>query len=280
MMPNRIRFLPLGLLFWLSALSFLLLSGCAVQNVSDEDENPQLRLQFQQRALTPKGGSRDIEEGELQTGDILLSADDNDLISAGIRLVSLSPVSHAAIYIGNGGIVEAVRPGVLLRTTADMRDEQSVIAVYRYPNLDDTQRETLRHLALLRVGNRYNLVGVALQAPFMLTRRLCETPVFPGQVRHGCYQALGTLQMPPLDPEGMFCSQFVLEIFREAELPLTDAASHWISPDDIMHMREGDVPSFKATRALEYVGHLKARPPLQPWFDLEAESATAYTTTK
>ncbi|MDR0251041.1 MAG: distant relative of cell wall-associated hydrolase [Burkholderiales bacterium] len=236
-----------------------------------------MRLKFQQHALAPKGGPRTIEDGELQAGDILLSADDNDLISASIRLVSLSPVSHAAIYIGNGSIVEAVQRGVLLRTVADMRDEQSVVAVYRYPNLDETQRETLRHLALLHIGNRYNFVGVVLQAPFMLTRRLCETPVLPGQVRHGCYHALGVVQMPPLDPEGMFCSQFVLEIFREAGLPLTDAASHWVSPGDIMHMREGDVPSFKAIRALEYVGHLKARPPRQPWFDLKAERAPTIT---
>jgi len=240
-------------------LSFSLISGCASQHISTEDEEK--RLQFQQRTLTPKEGLRNIEETELQTGDILLSADDRNLISAGIRLASLSPVSHVAIYIGDGEIVEAVRGGVVSRTASEMRDEESVIAVYRYPNLDDAEREKLRHFARLRVGKRYNFVGVALQAPFMLTRRLCEAPVFPGQVRHNCYQTLGVIQMPPLDPEGMFCSQFVLEIFREADLPLTDSASHWISPDDIMHMREGDVPTFKANRALEYVGHLKARQP-------------------
>ncbi|MDR0770513.1 MAG: distant relative of cell wall-associated hydrolase [Burkholderiales bacterium] len=258
-MSGSIRYATSVLSLGLFVLSFVLVSGCATQTVSAE--NAPMRFQIQQRALTPKNGPRDIEEAALQTGDILLSADDNDWISLGIRLVSLSPVSHAAVYIGNGNIVEAVRSGVLLGTVTGMRDEQTVIAVYRYPNLDDTQRDSLRQIALWHVGNRYSMVGVVLQAPFMLTRRLCEMPVFPGQVRYGCYHTLGVIQMPPLDTKGLFCSQFVLETFRQAGLPLTDAASRWVSPDDIMHMREGDVPSFNAKFALEYVGHLKARPP-------------------
>ena len=41
----------------------------------------------------------------------------------------------------------------------------------------------------------------------------------------------------------------------------TSVLNRWLSPSDILHMREGDVPSVKSLQALEYVGHLKFRVP-------------------
>jgi hypothetical protein len=58
-----------------------------------------------------------------------------------------------------------------------------------------------------------------------------------------------------------FCSQFVLEAYRQAGLPITDAEPRWLTPRDILHMRQGDVPSVKVRQALVYVGHLKYTPP-------------------
>jgi hypothetical protein len=53
----------------------------------------------------------------------------------------------------------------------------------------------------------------------------------------------------------------VLEAYKRADLPLTSANPRWLSPSDILHMREGDVPSVRSLQALEYVGHLKFRVP-------------------
>lgn len=39
--------------------------------------------------------------------------------------------------------------------------------------------------------------------------------------------------------------------------PLTLAQAAWISPSDLLHMREGDVATFKPETQLQYVGHLK-----------------------
>ena len=36
-----------------------------------------------------------------------------------------------------------------------------------------------------------------------------------------------------------------------------DAAPRWLSPRDILHMREGDVPSMKVRQIPNYIGHLK-----------------------
>ena len=63
----------------------------------------------------------------------------------------------------------------------------------------------------------------------------------------------------------------MLEAYRQAGLPLTSADPRLVSPADLLHMREGDVPSIQIAQALQYVGHLKSPPPL------DAEQV-AYTT--
>ena len=52
----------------------------------------------------------------------------------------------------------------------------------------------------------------------------------------------------------------MLEAYRHARLPLTTADPRLISPADLLHMREGDVPSVRTEQALQYVGHLKTAP--------------------
>ena len=49
------------------------------------------------------------------------------------------------------------------------------------------------------------------------------------------------------------------EAYRVAGLPITDADPRWISPADILHMREGDVSSVRVNQPLAYIGHLKFR---------------------
>ena len=53
----------------------------------------------------------------------------------------------------------------------------------------------------------------------------------------------------------------LFDIYRSAGLPLTDADPRLINPGDLLHMREGDIPSVRIHQALQYVGHLKSPPP-------------------
>jgi hypothetical protein len=112
-----------------------------------------------------------------------------------------------------------------------------------------------------QVGARYNTVGVLLNAPFVLNRRLCELPLVPGageqllHERHGHGAAGREPQRPVL-----------LLAVRAGGLQAGRPADHradprWVSPADLLHMREGDVPSIAATQPLRYVGHLKYNPP-------------------
>ena len=213
-------------------------------------------ITFQRKSLAPTDGGRLISPEELQPGDILLSAD-KGVASAGIRLFTVSPVSHAAIYVGDGEIAEALGGGVGLRTTARVLEEESVVAVFRHPALDEERAVTLRRFARDQVGKPYDFVGVMMHAPFALQRRVCELPGVPTVLREACLSTLATFQLIHGGDDRFFCSQFVLESYRAAGLPLTRARPHWVSPEDIMHMRAGDVSSLPVEQPLLYVGHLK-----------------------
>jgi uncharacterized protein YycO len=70
----------------------------------------------------------------LQPGDILLSAA-GGITSLGIRLMTLSPVSHASLYVGNQQVAEAVGEGIRRRTVATLLDEESTVAAFRHPGV-------------------------------------------------------------------------------------------------------------------------------------------------
>ena len=114
--------------------------------------------------------------------------------------------------------------------------------------------------AQAQLGQPYNQMGILLQAPFTLERRLCELPVLPGPIRDFCLRGIALVQLGLGPNDRFFCSQLVLEAYKRAGLPLTDADPRLAAPVDLLHMREGDVPSVKTHQALSYVGHLKLPP--------------------
>lgn len=241
----------------LSAL--LLISSCATRfNPPDPtaDKLTKPLVSFQRSALTPRNGGYLVQDHDLRRGDILLSAA-NGVNSFGIRLWTLAPVSHAAIYIGEGQVAEAVGEGVRIRPLAQMLEHEAVVAAFRHPHLSETQSERLRDFALKNIDSRYNHFGILLQAPFTMERRICELPVVPGMVRDFCIRGIAFVQLGTVRNDKFFCSQFVLEGYKQVGLPLTKADPRLISPADILHMREGDVPSVKIPQALTYAGHLK-----------------------
>jgi uncharacterized protein YycO len=247
-----------------AALAAALAAGCAtgVTEVpaSGGDAAARKVVAMQSTALTPRNGGEIVGVDALRAGDILLSADPG-VTSAGVRLVTLSPVSHAALYVGDGRIVEAVGSGVRLRTIPAVLDAEAVVVAFRDPRVTPGDGRTIADYALSQVGRRYDHLGVVLQVPFSIERRVCELPLIPTLVRDYCIRGFAIIQLGAYSNDQFFCSQFVLEAYRQAGLPLTDAAPRWLTPRDILHMREGDVPSVKVRQTLVYVGHLKYTSP-------------------
>ncbi|HEY8356960.1 MAG TPA: distant relative of cell wall-associated hydrolase [Ramlibacter sp.] len=249
-MPSRRRLL--------AAAPLALLGGCATRFYDDDlDTSP--RLQVQNPGLHPRNGGFAVEAQALQAGDIILSSA-NGLNSIGIRLLTLSPVSHASLYVGDGEIAEAVSQGIRRRGMPELLREESTVVAFRHPEVRPEHIHRMNIFVGETVGTRYNFVGVMLQAPFSIERRLCELPLTPALVREFCMQGIGAVQLGLGRSDRFFCSQFVLEAYRRAGLPLTDTDPRFLSPADLLHMREGDVPSVRSRQALQYLGHLKYEP--------------------
>jgi hypothetical protein len=239
----------------------LALIGCAT-GVVEQAPTPDQPIggkvfTFQQKSLAPPGGAQLIAPADLRTADIVLSAEAAPM-SSGIRFFTLAPVSHAALYVGEGQVAEALGGGVRLRTVEKMLAEESVIAVFRRPGLDEPTELLIGSIARGHVGKSYDYVGTFLHLPFALERFPCELPLLPGFLRGACVGVLATVQLGFAGPgDRFFCSSFVLDAFSEAGVPITRARPKWVSPADVMHMREGDVSSLPVEQRLVYVGHLK-----------------------
>lgn len=211
---------------------------------------------MQSRFLNPSNGGQLIGKEAMQAGDILLSST-NSLASLGIRVLSVSPVSHASIYLGNGQVAEAVTSGIQVRSVDDFIAAESTIVAFRHPGIAPSHMVPMRSFVDKHVGQKYNFVGIVLQAPFTLERRVCELPLVPGLVRDFCVRGVAAVQLGLGSQDKFFCSQFVLQAFNQAGLPLTDADPRFFAPSDLLNMPEGDVSSVKIRQTLQYVGHLK-----------------------
>lgn len=244
----------------LALLLSLVLGACASRIDPLAIVNGQSPVQLQNRLLlTPSNGGQRITPADLRAGDIILSNTDA-LVSMGIRALTVSPVSHASLYLGNDRMAEAVGAGIRTRSTADFMADESTIVAFRHPGLEARHADAMRQFAAQHDGKKYNTLGIVLQAPFTLQRQYCELPLIPGLVRDFCIRGLAAIQLGAARNDRFFCSQFVLEAYQQARLPLTTADPLLVSPADLLHMREGDVPSVRTEQALQYVGHLKAGP--------------------
>ncbi len=245
-----------------------LLPGCATQFASPPEasqaagatrEAPLLR--FQNSSAEPAAADAFVGAAALRPGDIVLTSMPG-FAAAGIELMTVAPVSHSAVYVGDGRVIEAVREGVRTRSIEQLVDEESVALVLRYPGLSVEQARRIRAYAERKIGAGFNFFGVTVQIPYSIGRRACELPLVAAALRDACIRAMGVLsQLAPRERQ-LFCSQLVLQSFLHAGVPLTDADPRIVSPADILHMREGDVPALGIRKSLVYVGHLKYDRPL------------------
>lgn len=249
---------------WVSLAALIgLLQGCATQldiravsGAGDPDTaSAQRTLHFQNSLIAPKSGDSFLRPQDLHPGDIILSSDPG-FVSASIQLVTLSPVSHAAIYVGDGKVVEAVRPAVRVRPLHEVMTEGTVVLAFRHPELSAEQASSIGEYALGKTGTPFNYMGVTLHMPFSIVRKACELPLVPAALRDACLRGMGVIHMAA-GINQTFCSQLVLDAYRRAGVPITNADPRIVSPADILHMREGDVPSVKVHKQLRFVGHLK-----------------------
>jgi len=201
--------------------------------------------------LDPGVGGQSIAMEALEIGDIILSTTDAN-ISRAIRAFTSGNVSHAMLYVGQGGqVVEAVGEGVRLVPLGDALADATVAVAFRVPGLTPVQKQQVADAAGQQIGKPYNFLGVARQAAFQIDQRLCER--LPNGLSDRCRAFVGRIDLGTADNASFFCSQLILDAYAAAGAALTSEPAHWASPEDIADLR------FDFAR-LRYVGHLKAAP--------------------
>lgn len=103
-----------------------------------------------------------MHPAQLEIGDVLLCRGDTKrwgfpaYVRSEISIASSSVYTHAAIYIGNGRILDAqVRQGVTVRSVVELLAEATYVAVLRQP----FWRNEAAHAALAASRRRCRLVA-------------------------------------------------------------------------------------------------------------------------
>ncbi|MBU5387313.1 hypothetical protein [Citrobacter cronae] len=148
---------------------------------------------------------------ELAPADVLFcSYDENDLTHGIISHGSSGDYVHVAIYVGDGKIVEAIKPGVIEDTLDNVISRYPYVAVCRCPGTEPTGLPGLsdkvvafckKHVAL---QTPYNLLG-AIISPILELKELKKQSKWP--------RRFTGKQKKRKPRNSFFCSEFVIQAF-------------------------------------------------------------------
>lgn len=188
--------------------------------------------------LDPGIGGQSIGLDALSPGDIIVSTA-RAAVSYLIRAGTVSAISHAMIYVGDGNIVEAVGDGVREVPLASAIGDAILAVAYRDPRVDATKAAQIVAYARSQIGQPYNYAGVA---------RVGWRILHPLQARifDAIRERLGTDDQ---SAQSFYCSELVFSAFENAGIPLVAARADASTPEDLVQLRHG---------SLGYVGHLVA----------------------
>ena len=182
-----------------------------------------------------------ITQAEMQAADIIVSTG-SGAVSTVIRAGSGSPYSHAALYIGNGDVIEAIGEGVVRQGLQTALSDDTLAVVYRRIGLTAAQAGLVIRYVASQIGKSYDYVGVAGASKYTTGGMIMRVISIPLSVIQDIGEALNTLS-----PESsFFCSELVLRAFEQANAPITFRPATVSSP--------GDIPG---SHRVQYIGHLK-----------------------
>jgi cell wall-associated NlpC family hydrolase len=185
-------------------------------------------------ALDPvAGGGCCIADTDLNPADIIVSTTKAN-ISRGIRIGTRAKVSHSALYAGSGSVIEAIGQGVVSRSV-DLALADDVLAVaYRSPDMTPEIADRIVLFASSKIGAPYSIRGALMSTDKVMCRIVGSKPAT------------------------FFCSQLVMEAYKQGGRPLSSSPSQCVTPDDLVTI---------ARNKLAYVGHLLGNP---SWFPVIA----------
>lgn len=166
------------------------------------------------RNSDPFAGLAFIDRSSLRPGDILVSTEDAR-ISDAIRTATFSAYSHAALYVGEGKIIDATGKGVLRRDLSALTEPATRVGVLRVNNLTAAQQSAALATARRLVGKSYNYFGlifggvVELAPVYRFYRAVTGAPL----------KVSGSVLGP-----GYFCSELVIKAYKSAGITIAPEA--------------------------------------------------------
>lgn len=189
--------------------------------------------------LDPGIGGQSIGLDALSPGDIIVSTARHP-VSYAIRAGTLSAISHAMLYAGDGNIIEAVGDGVREVPLGTAIGDAILAVSYRDPRVDSAKAAAIVAFARSQLGRPYNFGGAA-RAGYRIIHPLAS-------------RVLDTIRdiagVDDTSARTFYCSELVFAAFEAAGIPLVAAPAGDSTPNDVVQLTRG---------SLGYVGHLKAR---------------------
>lgn len=182
-----------------------------------------------------------ISEASLQKADIIASTTSAG-VSVAIRTGSVSSVSHARLYVGNGEVIEAVGEGVVRAKLSTVLSSDTLAIAYRRKDMNDGIADIVIRFAERQIGKSYDYAGVAGAGS-----------TTPGGIIVGILFPIVGLGMSGAGASNMispdskfFCSELVTRAFEEANAPIIGRPATISRPGDIL-----------ASHFLQQLGYLK-----------------------
>ncbi len=199
--------------------------------------------------LDPGIGGMSIPDSELKPGDIILSTTSQP-ISKLIRDVTNSEVSHAAIYVGDGFLVEAGEEGVLKLTLDTALAHSTVAAAYRHVDITDAKRAKIIQFVdkAVKEKSKFDYKALIKLLPSQLMKRFCESK--PQNERESCMKLAEKMKFGTNNNNQFYCSELVVQALKAAELDIAQISPDWNTVQDIVELNHNG--------NLYYLGHLKS----------------------
>ncbi|MFN3146487.1 MAG: hypothetical protein ACE368_15190 [Paracoccaceae bacterium] len=171
------------------------------------------------------GGALCIQRFSLRPADIIVSTTKN-WKSWGIRIGTNSSVSHAALYLGQGGIIDATGVGVSRRGLDDLLRDATVGVAFRHRYISNKVAADIVELASSKMASPYDASGAFLAG--------------------GLSDVIGDSGVHLQDDSAFYCSELVTWAYYTAGLPIAGVGEKANAPDALPESAD-----------LRYIGHLK-----------------------
>lgn len=121
----------------------------------------------------------DESSNSLMIGDLILYHNKRSLIGWCIRLFTRCHWEHAAIYSGNGRVVEAVPIGVIESDLRDWFSNKNIELAILRPEMNEERQPKFIEFIKSTVGKKYNYIGVFNKFWVIITGKSCDGLMTP-----------------------------------------------------------------------------------------------------